>query len=591
MERERSLRLQNFEQNKCFFQIVDSIIRQDMIDFKNTDFSYFFMISIIAKFIIYKEEIWIKNKRTKSIATSFPRDILDGLVFKGEFTDPKLSIHYKKKQITYKHNPIQIDDILEAKEHDSVWIIDNIRDSFAHGHFYIDIENKKIIIENNFEDRRLKCQMDFGTFSMFEELTNLERIGGYTNQTLKTSIIFSSYNSTGGYQKLENEHQVRQMLQNELLPIYYEVTECRETDSGARYNDLIGFYNFVSDLLDNFLRKNKTDIPFEALEKKINEYINNNMHNYTVKLHAEFLDDGTINKVIGFIKEDKDFYNHSAKTQNEIIKSIVSGLIIHEDYSLERGIHNINSFFSLIVSLQSTNDEYYKKLYRFWTYNFLHSFIEEQRLANLFILGINNFVSNKESIYDKFFDDYSEFDISNFHYQDYSGYNRLLSKLSVLNADLVSANNSLAKAEAKLEKLAENIAKAPEEKKEIISKNKLSLETLIHDIKVRIIEITEEINSINLQLSVSKSDENGNYIDNNNKSFFNHLRNAFAHSRVRYANDRVVYNRKIILEDYNDDGILAFRCECRFLDLVRLFTNDLLLEAIKGKEAEKIKII
>lgn len=581
--------MRNFAQNKLFFQIVDSIIRQDMIDFKDTDFSYFFMISIIAKFIIYKEEIWIKNKKTKNIATNFPRTILDDLVFKGEFADPKLSIHHKKKRITYKHKPIQIDDILEGREHDSVWIIDNIRDAFAHGHFYIDIENKKIIIENNLEDRRLKCQMDFGTFSIFEELTNLERIGGYTNQTLKTCIIFSSYSSTGEYQKLENEYQVRRLLTGELLPIYYEVTECREPDPNIRYNDLIGFYNFVSDLLDSFLRKNKTNIPYEALEKKVNEYIKNNMYNYTIKQHTDFLDANAINKIIRFINEDKDFYNHSAKTQNEIIKSLVSGLIIHEDCSLERGIHNINSFFSLIVSLQNTDDEYYKNLYRAWTFKFLHSFIEEQRLANLFILGVNNFVSNKESIYDKYFDDYSQFDISNFQYQDYSGYNRLLSKLSVLNIDLVSADNSLAKAEVKLEKLTENLAKAPEDKKDIISRNKVALEVLIHDIKVKILEISEEINSINAQLSLSKHNENGNYIDNNNKSFFNHLRNAFAHSRVRYANDRVVYNRKILLEDYDDDGALTFKCECRFLDLVRIFTNDLFLEAIKGNESAKIK--
>ena len=93
------MKIQNFEQNTKFFQIVDSIIRQDMIDFGDTNFDYFFITSIIAKFIIYKEEIWIKNKTTKHIATNFPRSILDDLIFKGELLDPKLSIHHRKKRI------------------------------------------------------------------------------------------------------------------------------------------------------------------------------------------------------------------------------------------------------------------------------------------------------------------------------------------------------------------------------------------------------------------------------------------------------------------------------------------------------------
>lgn len=578
------MKIQNFEQNKMFFKIVDSIIRQDMIDFDNTDFDYFFITAIIAKFIIYKEEIWIKNKSTKHIATNFPRSILDDLIFKGELLDPKLSIHHKKKRIKYKFNPVQIETILNGKEHDSVWIIDNIRDSFAHGHFYIDTDTKQIIIDNPLEDRKLKCTIDFNTFSMLEELTNIERIGGYTNKNLKTSIAFASYSKDTTVSQLKTESDIKNIIEDSLIPLYYEVTECRETDEDKKYNDLVDFYNFFSDLVDSFLIKGKSNVPFSNFEHTVNKYIETNMQKYTIKLHSNPLDSNKIKEVINFINEDRDFYDHSIEVQLEIIKSVVSGLIVHEDCSIERGIYNINSFFSLIISRQATNDPYYKKLYRSWLFKFLHTFIEEQKLSNLFILGINNFVSNKETIYDKHFGEYNEFDIHNFNYRDYSRYEKLLRRLRSLNDDLRVSNNSLIKANDSLTKTKNNLVKAPEDKKNIIKNKITNLEELTNEINAKIIEITNEINIITTELSSKQTDEVGSFTNSNNKSFFNHLRNAFAHNRVKYSDDRVVYNRKISLEDYDDNGTLTFKCECRFLDLVKLFTNDLFLEAIKEKE-------
>ena len=583
------LKIQNFEQNKMFFQIVDSIIRQDMIDFEDADFNYFFITSIIAKFIIYKEEIWIKNKSTKNIATNFPRNILDNLIFKGELLDPKLSIHHKKKRIKYKFNPIQIEQILVGKEADSFWIIDNIRDSFAHGHFYIDTDKRQIVIDNPLEDRKLKCTIDFNTFSMLEELTNIERIGGYTSKNLKTSISFASYSKDSTIPQLKSERDIQNILKDALIPIYFEVTECRETDENKKYNDLVDFYNFFSDLTDSFLIKSKANVPFSNFEHTVSKYIEKNMQKYTIELHSTPLEDNKVKEVINFIGEDRDFYNHSVETQIEIIKSIVSGLIIHDDCSIERGIYNINSFFSLVISRRATDNPYHKQLYRSWLFKFLHSFIEEQRLSNLFILGINNFVSNKETIYDKYFDDYSEFDIHNFNYQDYSGYQKLLHKLKTLNDDLRAANTALTKANNSLTKTNNDIAKAPEHRKPIIQNNKQNLKELIKEITDKITEITNEINQVSSELANKKTDEFGSFIDSNNQSFFNHLRNAFAHNRVKYSDDRVVYNRKISLEDYDDNGTLTFKCECRFLDLVRLFTSDLFLEAIKEKEPSVTK--
>ena len=85
-------------------------------------------------------------------------------------------------------------------------------------------------------------------------------------------------------------------------------------------------------------------------------------------------------------------------------------------------------------------------------------------------------------------------------------------------------------------------------------------------------------------INTHKIDSYGSYVNNNNKSFFNHLRNAFAHNNIKYLDDRINYNRKIVLEDYDDNKQLTFRCVCRYYDLVKLFNNELFLEAIINKE-------
>ncbi|MBE6152451.1 MAG: hypothetical protein E7165_03985 [Firmicutes bacterium] len=582
-EEQLALKKQNFELSKYYFEIMDSIIKQDMIDFDDLNVKYFLITSIVAKFIIYKEDIWIKNKKTKTIATNFPRKILDDFVFKGEFVNPKLSIHYKKKRLKLKLDKMQIEEILTGKENDSVWIIDNIRDSIAHGHFYIDQNASRIVINNEFEDRKLKCSMTFELFSLFDELTNLERIGGYTDKNLGTCIAFASYINNTNYQKLENDYQVKNFLMTNLIPIYYEVEECMETDINKKYEDLINFYNFFSDLLDKLINKKQQNMPYHTFRKKIDKYISEYMSNYKIKIHVQHLDDEIISSTMKHIEENKNFYTFSVEEQMEIIKAAISGLIINNGCSIERGIQNINSFLSLIISREINANTYYSEFLPMWNFVFINSFIEEQKLSNLFILGVNNFVSNKESIYDKYFEDYSEFDLNNFIYQDYSGYNRLVSKLTVLNNDLRNANNAFTKAEANKLKLQTNLTKAPDNKKAIISNNIANLDTMINNLKNKINELIIEINNITSKLSTAKKDDKGNYI-NNNQNFFSHLRNAFAHNHIRYADDRIVYNRKIILEDFDDNNNLTFQCTCRYRDLVKLLNNDLFLEAISQKE-------
>ena len=586
---EIELKKQNFELSQYFFKIIDSIVNDDLIDFKDLDFQYFLITSIAAKFISYKEDVWKKNKRTKTISTEFPKKILDDVVFKGELLDPKLSIHYKKKRIKYKFNKIQIEEILVGKENDSAWIVDNIRDSIAHGHFYIDDTNEQITIKNLHDDRRLICKIDYKTFSLFEELINLERIGGYTDKKLKTIPIIATYNKGRiDYQSFKNEFQLKSFLKKDIIPFYYEVQDIYEQDIDKRYEDLISFYNYFSDLNDKFLKKFQINTPYEQLVKQSHRYADENLQNYKVNFVCEPLTDSFINQIINYISEVKDFYNYPFNRQYEIVKNLITNLILNDTNPIERGIQNINDFFALLISIHNTTNVETKNLYQGWLRTFASSFVQDQKLANLFILGINNYVSNKESVFDTYFEDYTEFDLKNFTYQDYSGYDKLKKRLTDLNNDLTNLNNSLIKLNEVKNKHSNNLKHAPDDKKEIISTNIENIDVLIAKTDKKIEELTKEISNIKKQIDLAQTDSTGYYINSNNKSFFNHLRNAFAHNHIKYADDRLVYNRKIILEDIDDNGDLTFRCTCHYYDLVKLFNNDLFLEALnKGKTLKR----
>lgn len=580
---ELELKKQNFKSSKYFYEIINSIVNNDLMDFKDVDFQYFLITSIASKFISYKEDVWKKNKRTKIISTEFPKKVLDDVVFKGELLDPKLSIHYKKKRIKYKFNKIQIEEILEGKENDSAWIIDNIRDSIAHGHFYIDDTNDQIIIKNMHDDRRLICKIDYKTFSLFEELINLERIGGYTDKTLKTIPIIATYNKgLVEYKSFKNDFQLKSFLKNDIVPFYYEIKDIYETDTDKRYEDLTSFYNYFSDLSDKFLRKHQVNTPYEQLVKQSHKYADENLKNYHVNFVCEPLSDSFINQVINYVNETNNFYNYPFNRQYEIIKNLITNLILNDTNPIERGIQNINDFFALLISIQNINNQETKNLYRGWLRTFANSFIQDQKLANLFILGINNFVSNKESIYDKYFEDYNQFDVAKFKYKDYSGYDKLIKRLKDLNVDVINLKNSLTKLTETKKQQSNNLAKAPEDRKKIISENLENLNNLINETTNKINSLKKEIINIEAQINLAQTDSDGYYINSNNKSFFNHLRNAFAHNHVNYADDRLVLNRKILLEDYDDNGNLTFNCTCRYYDLVNLFNDDLFLEALSN---------
>ena len=87
--------------SKLRFENMDDFLNNKTLKFRDnyTGYSYFFVG--IANFISFKEDIWIKNKRTKNIATNFSKEVLDDFLFKGKFKTTKIDFSAQNKQKNY----------------------------------------------------------------------------------------------------------------------------------------------------------------------------------------------------------------------------------------------------------------------------------------------------------------------------------------------------------------------------------------------------------------------------------------------------------------------------------------------------------
>lgn len=591
-EFEREQKEKAFNYSKSRFDNMDSFLNDKIPKFRDEYTNYSYIFITIANFISYKEDIWIKNKKTKTIATNFSKEILDKFVFEGKFKSTKIDFREHRKQIQFSFTPIKINNILKGKENDSIWIIDNIRDSIAHGHFYIDFDTNSIIINNIHEDRLLNCELKFDLFVGLNELVTEERIGGYTDKMLTTTPTLHMMHKIGCpiITTIKDENELKYLLKNRYILSYCQVTKINEIDNNKKYEDLVKFFNYNVRVMEDMHKKFKTSTPIDLGEyyvKKMSSYINDQMNNYDVTIFSNHLDSETINKVVKYVAEQKDFYTRNITDQSQILHEILKSIISHDEITVERGITDIVELYNHSSLKHYLTDPIEIRELEDLIFSNANSFRENKKLANLFILGTNNFVSNKECIYDKYFDNYNEFDLSNFEYQDYSGYERLLSKLKVKNDDLNNLNKSLYNLTTRKSNLNNNLLKAPNDKKVIIQNNINNLDILIKETNDKINDTTLEINDIITNMNTHKTDSYSDYINNNNKNFFNHLRNAFAHNNIKYLDDRITYNRKIVLEDYDDNKNLTFRCVCRYYDLVKLFNNELFLEAINNNESKK----
>lgn len=583
-----------FNYCKEHFYDMDIFLNREVEKFRDGYTNYNTIFITLARFITYKEDIWIKDKKKQTISTNFSRSVLDDYLFKGKLTSTKIAFESDRKQTHYDFTPIQITNILQGKENDSIWIIDNVRDSITHGHYYIDFTDNKVVIKNEHPDRLLYCSMKFDLFVGLNELITEERIGGYTDKPLTTRpFIYTLFDKNNPFiHPTKNEHELRKQLKTNYIVTYTKILKCPNIDNDQKFKELSKFYNFNIRLKEKIYRtlQGKTTITDYYIDT-ISDYIENNMKGYEGFIFSNNLKDDEIEQVINIINEDPKFYQRELEDQGLILEEIINVVLSDEKVTLERGVVDFVELYNHCALKQYLTDQ--KSLYELNNMIFgnVNSFKENKKLANLFILAINNFVSNKESIYDKYFDNYTEFDLSKFNYHDYSGYDRLVSKLTVGNNDLANDNNTLIKVQANKLTVSNNLSNAPDDKKEIISKKIESLDKKINDLKLRITETTTNIADILNKLSKAKTDSNGKYIDDNNKGFFTHLRNALAHNHIRYADDRVVYNRKIILEDFDENNNLTFICECRYYDLVKLLNNDLFLKAINKKQKSLTKKI
>ena len=86
-----------------------------------------------------------------------------------------------------------------------------------------------------------------------------------------------------------------------------------ETNIDKKYDDLINFYNFFSDLLDQLINTKQQNMPYHTFRKKIDKYISENMSKYKIKVHDHQLEDNLVNATMKHIEENKNFYTLSVE--------------------------------------------------------------------------------------------------------------------------------------------------------------------------------------------------------------------------------------------------------------------------------------
>lgn len=98
----------------------------------------------------------------------------------------------------------EIPIIINSKENDRSWILDNIRDSIMHGVFEVDEDKKCFIINNEQYDRELEAEIPFSWFIAYAK-----------NDILKKKLL-NKYTVKGFY---SNKEKINKKHFNEVHPI------------------------------------------------------------------------------------------------------------------------------------------------------------------------------------------------------------------------------------------------------------------------------------------------------------------------------------------------------------------------------------
>ena len=88
-----------YNYSKERFEKMNEFLTEKILLFKDENPTYSYIFITLARFINYKEDIWVKNKKTKNITTKFSKEILDDFIFNGKFTTNKIDFREERKDV------------------------------------------------------------------------------------------------------------------------------------------------------------------------------------------------------------------------------------------------------------------------------------------------------------------------------------------------------------------------------------------------------------------------------------------------------------------------------------------------------------
>lgn len=186
----------------------------------NLQMEHYFMFSI-TKFLLAKEEIIKKDCNSKKIEFDILNENLPSILTQYHYISSKMTYEVDgKRTLEEAENAVVLkntkssddkNDKFEKMIKESVWCIDKIRDSLAHGKYEFDIRNHLIVIDNEYDTfdetgkvshHIFRCSIPPELLSMLgnnikeNENDRLRSFKRYENKTLSTELEKDFYNQS-----------------------------------------------------------------------------------------------------------------------------------------------------------------------------------------------------------------------------------------------------------------------------------------------------------------------------------------------------------------------------------------------------------
>ena len=512
--------------------------------------------------------------------------------------------------------------ILEAKEQNNLWILDNIRDSIMHGSFDIDEENKHFLINNTQYDRELKAEIPFSWFIAYAKNDILSK------KTLDSYTIRNIY-----YNKDKDDKHFfdtrKELMNNILYRVNIHGNNFNIRNIENRIKELFDIYskeeidtNLIEKYINNIdsekIKYNKKYlVSFYIAKEKVKEIIEKEFPEVTIDIIVD-------NKKHKFVNQTAkrlppyyanydlmiDAFNKEASSKGMTLLKYISNII--ETIDSEKVInaketeddkYNKTNKFNIVLTGEELNHTDNKHVYMIADTN---KKILKSICLNVY--GLSTLVINHENLYnDQFFTAHpSMYGIKACQKNSYLEYatKRKTIILKILETEIALfskkeqlkfCNNDNVKSKIQLivdalqtkkDLLEDELTNLPitlnfervEKTNNINIYEKNKLENVIrtytkHFYESKTVETKRKIQKIISRLLSAQIEEESKYTYgycNNMKEVLLIIRNCFSHiGRIYIGKDRGE-NTYIVLNDYDNDGQKSGEVVCRYQDLIEL---------------------